>query len=254
MHHATSHGGAGGGSYGNDEIEIDPSVPATATAILHGDRGTDLLLGGRGDDSLTGAPRDGPYPADILKGRGGDDALAQGALLDGGSGSDLLIAAPCVGQTVRGGPGIDSVSFVRSYLGLGVQATLGGTAILPAHALSGRQVPAGCPIPVSQPTRVRGSIEGIEGSPESDVLIGDNSANRLLGRGGDDLLVGRGGSDFLVGGNGRDSMLGGLGWDRLYAQDDARDRRLSCGPGLARRDVASVDRRDPPARGCRILP
>ena len=242
------------GGTGNDEIEIDPSVPATATAILHGDRGTDLLLGGRGDDSLNGAPRDGPYPTDILKGRGGDDALTQGALLDGGSGSDLLIAAPCVGQTVHGGPGIDSVSFARSYLGLGVQATLGGTAIFPPHPFRGRQVPAGCPIPGSRPTLVGSSVESIEGSPEDDILVGDKSANMLLGRDGNDALIGRGGNDFLVGGNGYDSMFGGLGWDRLYARDDARDRRLSCGSGSARRDVANVDRRDPPARGCRILP
>jgi Ca2+-binding RTX toxin-like protein len=242
------------GNSGDDKLALSKSVPVSVVGILQGDAGSDFLLGGRGDDSLNGGAKDSNSRTDVLNGGGGDDAVANGKVLLGGGGSDLLIASPCTGQRVEGGPGIDSVSFARSYLGLGVQVGLGGSAVLPAHKFGREFIPAGCSLIESEPSSIGDSIENIEGSPKEDVLIGDEAANILLGRSGDDLVLGEGGDDFLVGGSGHDEMRGGRGNDRLYAQDGKRDRRLHCGPTPTRLDVAKLDPADPLAAGCRVLP
>lgn len=238
----------------SDRLALRDDLPLRVSGILHGDEGSDLLLGGPGDDSLNGGGKEGGSPTDLLNGKGGDDALANGRVLLGGGGSDLLISSPCTGQRVIGGPGVDSASFARSYLGLGVQARIRGSAVLPPHRLGGRAFPAGCPIVGSQPTAIGGSIENVEGSPDGDVLIGDGAANVLLGRGGDDGVFGGGGGDFLVGGTGRDKLFGGSGADRLYARDGNRDGPLRCGSGPSRLDAAKVDLSDPRPLGCRVLP
>jgi Ca2+-binding RTX toxin-like protein len=238
----------------SDRLVLRSDLPPTISGVLYGDAGFDTLLGSSADDSLNGGGKEESVPTDFLNGRGGDDALANGRVLLGGSGSDLLIASPCVGQRIDGGPGVDSASFARAFLKLGVQVRIGGKAILPPHKLGGKSFPAGCPIQGSQPTSIDSSIENIEGSPEGDILIGGSGANILLGRGGDDRISGGGGSDFLVGGTGRDEMTGGLGSDRLYARDGNRDGLLRCGPGALRGDVAKTDSTDRPPLGCRVLP
>jgi len=241
------------GNAGDDRLALQKSVPPSVEGILQGDTGSDLLLGGRGDDSLNGGGKFSSSNSDVLSAGAGDDALSNGKVLLGGAGSDLLIANPCAGQRVEGGSGVDSVSFARSYLGMGVQVRLGGGAIFPAHELGRKPVPAGCSLVGSEPSSIGDAIENVEGSPRDDVLIGDTATNILLGRGGDDRIRGEGGDDFLVGGAGRDEISGGRGDDRLYARDGKRDRGLHCGPTPSRQDVAKVDPGDPPAGGCRGL-
>jgi Ca2+-binding RTX toxin-like protein len=239
------------GSGGADRLEIDSSVPPTVGAAITGDLGTDLIIGGAGDDSLDGGAGEPSYAGDVLEGRGGDDILATGGRLEGGSGSDLLIAQPCAGETILGGDGVDSVSFAR--VEAAVEAELGGTAgfIPPSHPVT--PFSHGCPDrPEVVPTRILPSVENIEGSPQGDVLRGNGHRNMLLGRGGDDGLYGGAGNDFLVGGTGRDSIAGEQGADRLYARDRQRDKALSCRPG-GRGDVAATDSGDPFAAGCRLL-
>lgn len=242
------------GASGNDRLVLNKSVPASVEGILQGDAGSDLLLGGRGDDSLSGDGKFSDSNTDVVSGSEGDDVLANGKELLGGGGSDLLVASPCTGQRVEGGSGVDSVSFARAYLGLGVQVRLGGSAVFPAHKFGRRAIPAGCSLLGSEPTAIGGTVENVEGSPEDDVLIGDAASNILLGRAADDRVLGEGGDDFLVGGTGRDELVGANGKDRLYAHDGRRDRRLDCGPRPLQNDVAKVDPSDPPAAGCKTLP
>ena len=242
------------GSSGNDTLVLNDSLPRTVTGLLNGSTGSDHLRGGPGDDSLNGGGKVSPSRDDVLNGGGGEDALANGAVLVRERGSDLVIASLCGGQQIEGGPGVDSASFARSYLGVGVQVRLGGEAVFPRHKLGPRRIPAGCSLIDTQPTVVGRSIENVEGSPEDDVLAGSQAANMLLGRGGDDRIFGDSGGDFLVGGTGRDIIAGGRGNDRIYAHDGQRDQRLNCGRRPARQDVAKVDPADPLAAGCRILP
>ncbi len=231
------------GSSAGDTLRIDPSVPATVSAFVRGYRGADTIEGGAGDDSLDGyASREG----DVLRGRSGDDALTGGALLEGGAGSDLLIAFACNGEVLAGGPGVDSVSFARSDQG--VEAEIGGSA----GFAPGGIFPPGCPARQDfPPTTIGTTVENIEGSPHDDVFRGSAARNILLGRGGDDALEGGGDDDFLVGGLGLDALRGERGEDRLYGRDNTRDTRFDCGPG-GRGDVALVDRVDPRTRNCRL--
>lgn len=237
------------GGEGADLLAVEPSVPATVSARLTGGNGADTLIGGAGNDSLNGSS--GPGNGDQLYGGPGDDALTEGSVLAGEGGSDLLIAASC-GETIDGGPGIDSVSFARSAYE-GVEATLGGTAgIAPYGSFAG-----GCPTEHGgpPPSQISSSVERIEGSPNGDILTGDGGPNVILGRGGDDEIHGAGGDDFLVGGRGSDAIYGESGADRLYARDGRRDEAIGCGPvapgaSVIRGDVAVTDPGDPPARNC----
>jgi Ca2+-binding RTX toxin-like protein len=230
------------GSGGADTIFVDPSVPPTASATTVGGLGIDELVGGAGDDSIDADA--GGFPGDVVRGGPGDDALTGATVVDGDSGSDLLIAVPC-GETIDGGPGIDSVSFAR--MEQGVEATLGGTAgFAPGPHLVG-----GCgsgPVRPA-PTQITGSVESIEGSAFDDILEGDAGPNNILGRGGNDKIHGAGGNDFLVGGLGIDSIYGDGGADRLYARDGGSDRAIDCGSDIPG-DVAFTDPFDPPARNC----
>jgi Ca2+-binding RTX toxin-like protein len=244
------------GSNGDDTLAVDASVPDSVSATLVGDVGSDLVIGGQGDDNLSGAPRDGPPPHDVLLGRGGEDSLFAAAEMHGGPGSDLLISAPCAGEAVDGGSGIDSVSFARSAGNVGVEATIGGIAGVAPFSLGNLEHDGGCDFgyttqPVT-PTTIAGTVESIEGSPEDDVLRGDGGGNILLGRDGDDRVEGAGGRDFVVGGGGRDELTGEAGADRLYARDGLRDPLIDCGAGPRGGGVARVDPGDPPAR-CRVL-
>jgi Ca2+-binding RTX toxin-like protein len=215
------------GGAGADLIEVEASVPPYVSAFIDGEVGADTLVGGAGDDNLSGQPGLTVDPVDLLYGRGGDDSLANAALLDGGAGSDLLISAACVDQEVRGGAGIDSVSFARSGGLRGVFATLGGAAVENIGG-AGR-----CHSAADEATtRIDRSVERIEGSRGPDVLRGDTAANTLLGRGGDDRLEGGAGDDILIAGTGQDQLFGGAGFDRLYAAEGSRDRPIDCGdPG-----------------------
>lgn len=238
------------GTRADDWLEVNEDVPSYASATLRGEYGTDTLVGGRGDDSLDGSPSNTTYPTDILKGRGGDDALTYGALLDGGTGSDLLIANICSGEQIVGGPGVDSVSFARTEGG--VEARIGGGAVSAPVNTPHQHLPAGCGgDPTVPPAHIDNSVERIEGSRWGDVLIGNDRSNTLLGRGGDDRLLGVGGDDILVGGQGSDQLFGQQGFDRLYSRDGHPDQAIDCGNNPLPGGVATVDARDPGPRNCR---
>lgn len=236
------------GSAGNDLIEINASTPSYVSSFIDGEAGDDALIGGPGADNLVGAPAASEHPTDSLFGRGGDDSLANAAVFKGGSGSDLLIAAPCGGQAVSGGAGVDSVSFARSTGHIGVAAALGGIAVYAPGSAGITGGAGGCPSPTEEPTRIDDTVERIEGSRWDDVLIGDAAPNNLLGRSGEDRMEGHDGDDILVGGEGRDQFFGGPGFDRLFAADGGRDRLLNCGEPA--NGLALVDSFDPPARHC----
>ncbi len=207
------------GGPGDDEITVDPSVPAWVTVRANGNGGSDTLIGGAGNDVLeAGENYNGPDRGnDVLIGNGGSDALFADPGADqlfGGPGNDLLVSSvlTCQGHRYDGGAGVDTVSYARSNDALRV--TLGGTG-----------GPAGC----ATPDQVLASNESLEGSQGPDVLIGDNGPNSIMGHGGADVLIGRGGADYLD------------------AADGERDVRIDCGGGA---DTAMRDAADPKPIGC----
>lgn len=58
-------------------------------------------------------------------------------------------------------------------------------------------------------------IESAIGGSGSDLILGNEAANRLEGRGGNDVIAAGAGSDTILGGAGKDAIGGGAGKDRL---------------------------------------
>jgi Ca2+-binding RTX toxin-like protein len=206
------------GNAGNDNLVIDPSVPASAKVRVNGNAGGDTLVGGPEDDVLeAGENYNGPDNGnDVLRGEGGNDVLYSdpGAdQLDGGAGEDLLVSSVevCQGHRFDGGAGADTVSYARSTTG--VRMTLGGTG-----------GPAGC----GSLDQILANNESLEGSDGSDVMTGDNGENSFLGHLGADTFLGKGGNDFID------------------AADGERDAAIVCGGGS---DEVVKDGRDPTS-GC----
>jgi Ca2+-binding RTX toxin-like protein len=191
----------------------------------------EILLGGRGDDSLFG--RGGSEYLD--GGPGGDD-------LSGGTSCEGLTAGICatdidivsyasrtknVHADADGTTGDDGYRFEGDTIMDDVERLIGGRgddhlgatptsfAILEGHA----------------------GDDVLHGGPASDSLVGGQGDDRMRGEGGDDRMLGGLGGDRLVGGPGRDRFSGGKGQDRLLARDGHADR-VNGGAG---RDAAQID-------------
>jgi Ca2+-binding RTX toxin-like protein len=151
------------------------------------------INGGKGNDYIRG-------------GRSGD-------ILEGGEGADTIIG----GQVTTNAFGTftenatdqgDMVSYLRSNGA--VQVDLNRISQTGGHAQGDRLF----------------SIENVQGSMESDTLIGNNSANILDGAVGDDVLDGRGGVDDLRGGYGNDTVYAYGDGDLLNGGDEGGDRDI----------------------------
>jgi Ca2+-binding RTX toxin-like protein len=200
---------------GNDTLKAQ-NLSETTSLVLLGGEGNDELVGGElSDDTLVDGPGN-----DILRGGAGDDGLVDGPGADkifGEAGNDLLIAtALCEGDTLDGGEGRDNASWAKLGAlpsGLGVDARLDvGMA-----GETGPEDQVQCP--TGKPDTLAG-IEDLEGSPRSDVLVGDAGPNQLLGH------------------QGEDSYFAGAGEDSILANSESRDAVINCG---ADTDTAIVD-------------
>lgn len=161
-------------------------------------------IGGEGGDSLEGGAEneeilvDGPGSgADVLAGLGGDEALTHNGGDDellGGDGNDLFLSnSVCDGERMVGGAGRDSSSWAR-FKESGAYADLeSGIAGRP----SGQALDCG-----AEPTDSLQEIEDLEGSENSDVLIGDGGPNQLYGRAGPDSYFARSGEDSILANSG----------------------------------------------------
>jgi glycerophosphoryl diester phosphodiesterase len=59
----------------------------------------------------------------------------------------------------------------------------------------------------------------IDGTENTNRLVGDDRSNNILGKGGDDILFGLGGADIIDGGSGNDRIFGGSDSDRLFGNE-----------------------------------
>ena len=138
--------------------------------------GVENLLGGSGDDTLSGD--DG---SNVISGGAGNDTLT------GRGGSDTLV----------GGDGVDTVSFD------------GETSSLTVNLDTGVAVSEG----TGSDTIT--SVENVVAGSGNDFLTGDASDNTLVGGDGDDALSGGLGDDHLVGGAGDDTYTVDSGDDTI---------------------------------------
>ncbi|MBS1228561.1 MAG: protein of unknown function toxins and related Ca2+-binding protein [Proteobacteria bacterium] len=180
----------GGG--GTDTVSYAPStqgVVASLTTTL----GVVQTNDADGDtytriESLTGSAY-----ADTLI---GNDAALN--VLSSGAGNDVLEGMGGAADTLDGGDGIDTASYLHNTGIDGVTASLAGTAFAygPAVTIKGDAI---------GDTYFNNSIENLQGSNLADTLIGNAGINTLWGEAGDDILEGGAGADVLYGGIGSDS-------------------------------------------------
>jgi len=111
--------------YLRGENGIDDLYGFGGNDTLDGGAGVDYLRGGPGDDLLVGGPGDdylyAEFGHDVLQGGDGNDNLHDywgSNVLDGGAGDDLISVYSWNGmQTVTGGPGSDTFTYLVAYNG-----------------------------------------------------------------------------------------------------------------------------------------
>lgn len=159
----------------------------------------DVIIGNSADNWLYGAGG-----SDIIAGGGGSDQVHPGPGLDdisGGPGDDFLFKPFTAGRDVYGGAGVD---LLMSASHVNLKEDVADHGDIRLH-----------------------DIEGAEGGPGRDVLIGDSGDNVFEGIWGADVLLGGGGNDtlgssdvesgndFMRGGSGNDLITGGADHDSL---------------------------------------
>jgi Ca2+-binding RTX toxin-like protein len=196
------------GGLGHDTADYsDRTAPVTVSADSKpgdGEAGendnvstdVEVIAGGAGGDTLVGNAADNE-----LIGNAGDDVLA------GGGGANAL----------RGGDGFDRADYSSAGA---VSVTLNDKA---------DDGPAGAPTDFAD-------VEGVIGSPYSDVLIGNAATNSFVGGEGDDRILPGGGADTVDGGAGddiiqtldgvADTVVCGDGEDGVVS--DRKDKRTDC--------------------------
>ena len=158
-----------------DGVANDGDPTIEADNVLN----TENIVGGGGDDTLTGNAA-----GNIMRGLGGDDTIAAGAgrdVIDGGGGTDTATYA-------------DHLTAVTVSLdGL---ANDGSTGELDNVI----------------------NTENLIGGIGNDSLTGNAAANFIRGLGGNDQLRGLAGNDLLIGDAGTDLADGGAGGDLCQAE------------------------------------
>ena len=153
---------------------VDDGPPGGRDTV---DADVERLLGGRGDDALTGSGVAnvlwGDAGADTLNGQGGSDTLR------GGPGADVL----------NGGAGIDTSDYSERTAPVEVTMSSGAN-----DGEDGERDDVG----------PAGDVENVIAGTGDDLVVGDERANRLDGGPGQDLLDGGAGADALIGGPGND--------------------------------------------------
>ncbi len=190
------------------ELSTDVLLPASnpiegtdRADILFSTPGNDLVLAKGGDDTIIGSLGD-----DIIDGGDGFDTLdytqlgrkitllPQGLIGNGDTrGSQIqsierIVGAPKKDNTIDGSGGKGPVFF---------------TVDLSKNQLIVENIPRLGSVPF-----VVENFVNVEGTQNSDFIIGDNKNNQLSGNGGNDTLIGLFGNDTLNGGSGNDTLTG----------------------------------------------
>lgn len=239
----------------------DVLIAVNTGSTLNGSSGNDVLVGGEGDDVLSG---DGAWWAsgnDILIGGAGNDTLDGGNgadILQGGTGNDLLIGGagndtyrfnrgdgedtindsglipagwgtPARNEinTLELGPGITADNIVLTY----DSAT--NTVLLDLG--NGDKVHIGSP---DAPSLSIQSIKLNDGSTISiSSLLTAQQVLKQIGTDGSDVLTGANAAsyaDVLQGGRGADTLVGGAGSDTyVYNLGDGADKIIDTAPPLS---------------------
>lgn len=212
-------------------------------------RGGDDTIFGRGGDDTLSADAPGTLGNDRLYGDAGDDLLVGTVGTDtfvGGSGSDTLTSSSESPLSLRGGSGVDTITFPIPFESGFVANGYGGQDKLRLLPNSNPAVKPTIRIDQQKKTTVRGlqpfTIEGritgfsdvilparalsvFKGSNDSEVITAHPDYRAMIyGRGGADVMTGSDEPDRLDGGKGFDIARGRGGNDTCKAAE----KRSSC--------------------------
>ncbi|MDB5707151.1 MAG: hypothetical protein JWN66_4267, partial [Sphingomonas bacterium] len=247
-------GGVGADIF-NGTSDNDTAHGGGGDDILNGNGGTDLLYGEDGIDTINGGDDidyiTGGAGADILHGDAGDDyflvdlasELANGEVIDGGSGIDLLQLRFSSGPVDLSGINITGVEQLMA-MGSGYYGTVSMTAaqlagftsyldVFTIQLTTGGTVTLGnvdgrhnniflANLATTLDARADPSNYGstITGGTADDIIYGSTLyADHLQGGDGNDQLYGGNDRDGLVGGQGNDRLEAGGNDDNLYGED-----------------------------------
>jgi Ca2+-binding RTX toxin-like protein len=172
------------------------------------DSGIENVIGGAGDDTLTGNSRDN--------------------ILTGGAGSDTYVVTSTSGgsDTINESPGVDSDTLDFSAVTSAVTVDLSST--------SAQTVFTGQTITLSNST----AIENVIGGSGNDTISGNSSDNYIDGGAGDNTISGGDGNDTLIAGNGGNTIYAGGGENTIALGDGGNsvttgegDNSISAGDG-----------------------
>jgi Ca2+-binding RTX toxin-like protein len=225
-------GGAGadamGGGDGTDSVDYSAAtVPQTVTVgdglANDGASGEndnvmpdiEVVVGGQADDQLS---RSGSNSPGELWGQGGNDTLIGGNSedrLEGENGNDLLDGSYGA-DVINGDAGVDTVDYsTHSYTDVGTGDAFGVSSTPDGSADDGNDQIDRDSNGAPGFDNVAADVENVIGSDGPDFLDGTVDSNQLLGRGGGDTLHGEAGSDSLDGRAGADTMDGGADVDTV---------------------------------------
>jgi Ca2+-binding RTX toxin-like protein len=204
--------------------------------ILVGNALDNYLVGGAGNDTLSGVANDanlGTPQSDVLDGGAGNDVLlafdfgigytqTREFSLFGGSGDDLYVIGTRFGSV--GGfdsAGTDTALFLASGSAAqleGVENILlwGFDAATDSSARGAIQAVFGAANFGAAYLGSYGPAYNATGNDLDNLIVGNGLANLLAGGAGDDAIAGGLGHDTLEGGDGTDTLAGGLGNDWYY--------------------------------------
>ena len=176
---------------GTDNPEILFSTPGNDLVLAKG--GDDTILGSFGDDTYSGG--DGFDTLDYTFLGQKITLLPRGFIGNGDSqGSQIqeierIVGAPKQDNTIDGSGGGKTPVFF--------------TIDLSENQLIVEDIPG-----LGSVTFVVENFVNVEGTENSDFIIGNNKNNQLSGNGGNDTLIGLFGNDTLDGGSGNDTLTG----------------------------------------------
>lgn len=211
-----------GGSYSVPDgmaITVRAGEGDDTITVPAGTRVNLVLLGGEGDDKITGGDGNERILAgdgdDIVAGNAGADAISGGADNDtvtGGSGDDT-VAGDSGNDNIDTGEGND-----RASGGDGMDYLYGYRGRDSLHGGEGDDVVYGGG---GDDTVTGGSgRDFVDGGRGDDTADGGSDDDIVSGGRGDDQVLGGSGDDTLVAGDGRDTVEGGTGEDKAYTQDE----------------------------------
>ena len=193
------------------------SGSGSVSGTVHGDNGSDVLLGGAAADRLAGDAGN-----DWIAGGGGADSLS------GGTGSDtfayLLVSDSTVAtrDTISDfQSGIDHIDISALGAASFALSVSGSQTILTATNAQGMLSVSIAGTVAAADVINHPASNPLVGTPGDDVLVGPAAGTMIIGDAGNDVLFGGPGNDTLNGGAGNDAMIGGGGNDIYYVDADS---------------------------------